>query len=112
MVSLRFQRATSLLRGGADVHSALVNAQLLSRREMRSIDAGIDAARLDWSLQQLAEWKLDRLSRRNSVIVQVLVVVATLVGAIVVGSFAWMVMEILTICLEQLVAESSKIQGR
>jgi hypothetical protein len=76
------------LAAGRKPHEAFRNAGLLSRRESAACQLGLDGREPAWCLQQLASWKLERMLRRYSLLVQLLVVLFTLLLACLVGLLA------------------------
>lgn len=87
-----YELAAHGLAAGYRPHEAFRNAGLLDRREAETCQLGLDGREPAWCLQQLASWKLQRMLRRYSLLVQLLVVLFTLllacgVGLVAVGMF-------------------------
>ncbi|MCC7337983.1 MAG: hypothetical protein IT422_23075 [Pirellulaceae bacterium] len=87
-VAHRYELAAHGLAAGRRPHEAFRNAGLLDRREAETCQLGLDGREPAWCLQQLANWKLQRMLRRYSLLVQLLVVLFTLLLACVVGLVA------------------------
>ncbi len=87
-VARRYELAAHGLTSGYKPHEAFRNAGLLDRRDAENCQLGLDGRDPGWCLQQLASWKLERMLRRYSLLVQLLVVVFTLLLACLVGLLA------------------------
>ncbi|MEO8268850.1 MAG: hypothetical protein ABI557_03960 [Aureliella sp.] len=83
-----YELAAHGLSAGYRPHEAFRNAGLLDRREAETCQLGLDGRKPGWCLQQLASWKIQRMLRRYSLLVQLLLVVFTLLLACVVGLVA------------------------
>ncbi len=87
-VARLYELAAHGLTAGYRPHAAFRNAGLLGNREAETCQLGLDGREPAWCLQQLASWKLQRMLRRYSLLVQLLVVLFTLLLACVVGLVA------------------------
>lgn len=83
-----YELAAHGLASGYRPHEAFRNAGLLDPREAKICQLGLDGREPAWCLRQLASWKLQRMLRRYSLLVQLLVVLFTLLLACVVGLVA------------------------
>ena len=91
-VSQRFSKAGELVEQGHDIVSALKKAKLISRRE-EGILAEMATPQPAFAFQQMATYKVERMLRRYSLLVQFLVVLFTLLLAAIVGFFAYAFMD-------------------
>lgn len=87
-VAQPYELAAHGLAAGRKPHEAFRNAGLLSRRESDTCQLALDGLEPALCLQQLASWKLERMLRRYSLMVQLLVVLFTLLLACLVGLLA------------------------
>ncbi len=86
--STSYALAAHYLQAGQAPRDAFLQAGLINRREFQAFGGGFDWHDPSWSLQQLANWKMQRMLRRYSIIVQWAVVAITLILAFIVGTLA------------------------
>ncbi len=98
----QYQVAASLLEEGMLPQQALLQAGLLERRERDAFQIGFDHRDPSWCLQQLAGWKMSRMFARYSVLIQCAIVIITLLLAVVIGSVAVGVIQVLSTMINSL----------
>jgi hypothetical protein len=86
--SSRFQHARQRLDQGASLGESLQKAKLLTPAEAQALHSALDASSLCWFLQQMAIAHTDKMLRRYSVLVQIIVVSAVVSFA---ALYSWMI---------------------
>lgn len=86
--STTYALAAHYLRAGQTPRDAFLHAHLINRREFQALGSGFDQRDPRWSLQQLANWKMQRMLRRYWIFVQWVAVAITLILAAIVGTLA------------------------
>jgi type II secretory pathway component PulF len=97
-----YHYASQLLEAGQPPHEAFYRAGLLSRQEFRELGLDFDDSNPSWSLRCLAQWKVERMLRRYSMLIQCLLVFVTLILAAIVGGLAVGMFQTLTTMIESL----------
>lgn len=95
-LSRQYRAAARMMEEGVKPQQALLQAGLLSRREMQAFQSGLSEQDPSWCLQQLASWRMQRMLARYSIWIQCAIVIVTLLVAIVVGFMAVGVLQVLS----------------
>ncbi|MEZ6133338.1 MAG: hypothetical protein R3C53_00370 [Pirellulaceae bacterium] len=95
-IAERYRTAAAKMSGGMQPATALIACGLLNRREASAIGAELESHRISWGLQQLANYRVERMLRRISVTMQVLIVVVTILLAMIVGTIAFSLLQVLS----------------
>ncbi len=95
-VARTYALAAHSLLAGLTPRDAFRQAGLINRREFEAFGSGFDQHNPTWSLQQLAHWKMERMLRRYWILVQWAVVTITLLLAVIVGTLAVGIFQVLS----------------